>query len=552
MDLLQNKTIQKSLRSIDSYDIGICNQRYDVLHYLDKNPTENIEKLFNQILREETTYLGYYQIKHWIVCALMNDPDIVVKLFIDVVEQKINSIFCAINEHQKKINLSEYIQIWKCEESFFKKIRTIIRVYCCELAKYKLDKKNKSIQSILSLIHYTMFYNRIIAQNQDKISLDEISDGITDQINKQNINLLIDYIKSIDDLQKNVIDHSPDQYKNIISKILNNAVVIDQACMHQHILIKKHDETFYENNHKNDILKIASILGYYGDPKLVMLHYQKYMQTRIVESDVNIEFEYKVLQLISMKFNTKDRERLINSIRDIQITQKYTPAIQNAVVDMKSEKYKNIGVITPKILNPLFLMRNNWSIQQSNVKPNYPLELNAYLDICEKSYQQIKNNYEINWQANLGFVEFTANFSDRKVKIKSNMLQAIALSYFNTYGKMTSDLFSKVSNIDISLANKIIESLYNAGLIILSKDNTSFVPNRNNYVGERFVDLRKYFIDAFVKDEDKPLIVLSNKDTIASSNKDTIVSSNEDTNENNDFDESSEDYVSSEDEYDFE
>ena len=518
MDILKNPSIIHQLASRSFFDLGRNNERLDVIVRLNDNPVQKLEEVFNQIISEEKNNNGYYQLQNLFTGAQMVDPDIVINLIVKSISNKIATIKDAIFDSDgsvSSIDLAMYIQAWKNYKDFTQKLYNIIKNYQNYLVERKI-KSGKVSHDILSIMQICMLYDSIIDNPSTNI-LSIVSEELSD-IDKKNIDQLIDYIDSIRAfmIMKDFTNIDREKLSNIIKNIMKKTTIVNVMCAHMHNLLRSLtnkqsviDETEYEtvvaNNAEKKIIrkiyKIATILSTYADKIKLLACYSKFMQGRIIDlSYDNLEIELELVRRISGLLGKEDSQKLIDTIADI-INSKYAnQAIHAANIQVKSDEYKKLVAISPNVMNLVVLTKNVWRIYNtSDMEPIYPLELKCYFEIMSKCYASIYDGqYVVNWQPTLGSAQFEALLGSKKVAITCNILQAMALCYINDHIQVTAAQFSNDTLVNLELATKIFESLFEVNLLIYESTNEPvYIVNFQNYTGDCKIDIRRAFVEAF-------------------------------------------------------
>ena len=169
--------------------------------------------------------------------------------------------------------------------------------------------------------------------------------------------------------------------------------------------------------------------------------------------------EIELVRRLSSNIGKEDCQKLIDTLSDMINCKNANKIIQSANIKVKSNEYKNFGEIKTKSLTPIVLNKNIWKIYNTGkLSPNYPTEMKCYLDIISKSYLTIyEQKYVIDWQPTLGSAQFEAILGSRKVNITCNIMQAMALMYFNKKNNMTINNFVKDTMINQSYLKKFLK-----------------------------------------------------------------------------------------------
>ena len=530
MELLNNPAIKQQLSSRSFFDLSTNNDRLGVIVSIEDDPVARLGEIFQQIITNEKMDSSYYQLHNLFTHAQIVDQSVIINLVVDTIEKKIATIRDTIfddNDASRDgnsggIDLGIYIQIWKNYKDFSQKMYKLVKNYQQFLVDRNI-KTGKISHDILSIIQICMFYDSIVGETKNNI-LSMISTDLT-EIDHRNIEQLIDYIDSIRAfmVMKDFTKIDKEKLSGIIKTIMNQASIVNIMCAHMNNLLKSLtkkqnvvDESEYETVVANDaekktirkIYKMATILSTYAEKHKLLICYSKFMQSRIIDPKYdNLELEIEIIRRISGVLGKDESQKLINAIADIINTKNANQVIHVADIKITSDEYKNLINISTKILTPIVLTKSVWKIYNtSDMEPLYPLELKCYFDIITKAYCSIyKNDYVINWQPTMGSAQFEAQLGQKHVEITCNIVQAIALTYFNNNKKPTVAKFANDTFINPELAHKIFESLIEADLISClttdQTDNSIYVINTQNYTGDTKIDIRRKFIEVFEVEE---------------------------------------------------
>lgn len=522
MNILANSVIKEKILFRSYFDLCNNNKRLNIIITLNENPIDQVKRIFKKIIENDTINNGYYEIQNLFTQIQMVDPNMIINIIVDTIQEKNLIIQNAIyddNGNIDTLNIAMYIQIWQTYKDFSTRMYHLINNYLHFMAEKNI-KTGKISHDILSIIQICMFYESIVDKNKKSDILSEISENISD-IDKNNVEQLIDYIESIRVfmIMKEFTNINREKLFNIIKKIMNRTNIINIICAYVHGLLKKltnnqsvlNDSEYETTNVGNmerqtikKIYKIISILSVYSKKDKLLACYNKFMQIRIIDLAYdNLELEIELVRRISGAFGKEESQKLIDAISDIINTKNANNIIKTANIVVKTDEYKNLSNISTKILNPILLTKNVWKIYNvSDMEPIYPLEMKCYLDIISKSYCSIyQGAYVVNWQPTMGAAQFEANFGQKKVNITCNILQAMVLLYINDNHQTTSTKFAIDTLINNELSAKIFESLFEANLIIYMKTNQTndpiYIVNSKNYTGNDRIDVRKNFVDVF-------------------------------------------------------
>lgn len=507
--------------------------KFNIIIKLYENPIDKLGEIFNKLVTDEKINCGYYYLNNIHASSQIINPNIITDLITDVTEKKVMSIRDTIfdgNNILGTVTFAMYIQLWKSYKDFTFKMLNFIKIYqkpTVKLGKKSYDDKNddKNDTSGVKLLNSTIktFYDEILNTSDSNNILLKISKDLGD-INKKNIDQLIYFIDSIRKFIsiKEMIRIDSSTYYKIIQNIMSNVNNVNIMCSHIHDLLKNaynrplNDDIEYETTVLNDIddktvakiYKMIGILATYVETDILFLHYNKFMQIRIIDLKYgNLHLEIEIIKRMSNRLGINNSQKLINMITDIMNTKKFNDIIHKTDINIVSKEYSQITDLSTKKLNPIILNKCIWDIYNiSDIEPFYPPELKCYFDIISKIYCTVHDNkYGINWQPTMGSARFEALLGTKQVDITCNILQAIVLIYFNNNSKTTSKNFANETLINSKLADKIFDSLFEANIIIYlnSADDPIYMVNTRNYTGDNIIDIRYTFIKVF-ETENKP------------------------------------------------
>ena len=492
MELLNNHLVRSQLENNKCIKYSINNNDLQII-INDNNYRQKISSLFAKILSEDKINDGYYKLKNLFYCANMNDKEFVINSILSTITQKIDSIrYAIINENNVmiNINLGMYTQIWKSYKDFGVSMERIIKIYQPYLVSRDISVGNINYD-ILTILHICMFYKNIV-MTQDNL-FQKICNDIS-EINNNNIDELIDFLESVRFfvIMKNFINVDVISLTDAIKSVVKKTSVTNVLCQYVHkLLIKVNNKKMVSDNDYNTvntahletkiirkINKVVSILTSYSDQHKLLICYKKFMQARIIDlSYHNYDMEISIVKRMSRLLEKNDVEKLLSIITDMQNIRKYNIGLQNSN------------------LSPIVLSQELWDIDNIHMKINYPDEISERLEIISKHYSGIfENEYFVDWRPILGCAYFEAIINGKKLNINCNILQSIALIHLNK-GDFSAESFSVLTNIGLKLSEKILESIYNANLIVL-KQSESYTIN-THYMGDTNIDLIKIFIEAF-------------------------------------------------------
>lgn len=530
MDILENLKNKEEISSNKThYNLDVNNKRLNVIMMLEENPTDKLKEIFHKIISGDDIENGHYQLQNLFTLVKSNHQDAIINLIIDVIDKKIKTMHDTIyneNGELDPINLSMYIQLWEAYRAFTHKIYHIINHYQHYLVEKNIKVGNISYD-ILSVIQICMFYDGIIGKNSSNDNvLTIVSEEIAD-IDKKNIEQLIDYIDCIRTfiIMNEFTNINKDKLIAIIKNIMGKTAIVNTTCFYMNQLLKKLtnkqavlDETEYETTSSGTfekttirkIYKIATVLSLYADKKSLLHCYKKFMQIRIIDPTYdNLELEIELVRRISGTLGKDEAQKFIDNICDIITSRKANELIHEAEINVKTDEYKTYN--NPTILNPIILTKSSWGINNSNcVDLNYPMEIKCYLEMISKSYHSLYDGeYIIEWQSTMGYAQFEAILDSKKVDITCNILQAILLSYLNDNNKVSINQFAKDTYLNKNLAAKIFESLFEENIIISAdkqKNSLFYIINTMNYTGDTKLDIRSSFVKTFqVENDDIPI-----------------------------------------------
>lgn len=516
-ELLKNPKIKSQLVKNLSFDLIKNNNRTGVIITTTNDPVEELRKIFNKMLTFGEITEGYYTLQNLFSQVQMFDSDIVINLVVETILEKVKSIKESLfydDQSIDHINMAMYIQVWEIYRDFSKKMYLILKNYQNNMVEKNI-KSGKITCDIFSILQICAFHDSIITTPQTNI-LSRISNDLSD-IDKTNVEQLIDYIDSIRIfmLMQEFTNVNKENLFKVIKHLMAKTSVVNTVSAYMHTLLMKINQNGYkkveyitgnstdmEKETVKKVYKIATILSSYAEkPKLLFCH-TKFMQCRIIDPKYNnLELEVEIITRMAGLFGREDSQKLIDTITDIVNSRNVNNVIHKSQVVIKKNDYKKINVDS-NIINPLVLTKNIWKIYNiSELEPNYPTEMKCYLDIINKTYEcMFENKYYLEWQPTMGAAQFEVELGNKKVHITSNILQAVAFMYLNDNNKISVKKFSKDVSINEKLAEKILESLCDANLLVNANGNKSevvYIVNTQNYTGDIKLDIRQMFIDVF-------------------------------------------------------
>lgn len=519
MDLITNPLIDSQIKNQVFFDLAKNNNRLEIITFLNEDPLVELKYILNKIVHDNKVNGNYYRLNNLFKQAHLEKNnensavDIIVNLIIETICQKIKIIRDSLDNEDDDICLASYIQLWKSYKDFSQELYKLLKNNQKFLIERSI-KNNKISHDILSILEICMFYDLIIESNDTLLTF--VSKDLS-EINLHNIDQLIDYVDSIRAfiMMKEFTTISRDKLFEIIKNIMNKTDIINIMCIYMNNLLKNLtnkqlviDEMEYETTDSNDaerkiikkIYKIGTILSTYADKQKLLLCYTKFMQARIIDPNYdNLELEIEIIKRMSGTFGREESQKLIDKITDIVYSKNINQLIHKADVSIKNEEYQKLTNITPSIINAITITKNNWKIfNTSELEPIYPLEIKCYLDIIEKCYAFVQNNYFIQWQPTLGFAQFEVYLGMKKIEITCNILQAIVLCHLNSFPETTIENFSKITLIPLILTEKIFQSLFESNILTYHQlDQSIYIINHQNYTGDFKIDIRKTFIEMF-------------------------------------------------------
>lgn len=497
MNLLEHRLIQPKYNSRTSCQFTFNNDRLGVILPFSSNI--NLEDPYNNILKNKEADIGYYELRNLSNSIEMQDPDKIIDIIIGIIDKKLKILSESIFVDNSEIDMDMYIQVWNEYKNFSDQLYHIIRNHQTFMIEKNI-KIGKITHDIIGIIQLCMFYDNIV---KDRKTLSDISNGNVD-INKDNVEQLIDYIDSIRSfiLMKVFTTVDFEKIYRLIKNIMEQTTITNVMCAYIDDLLKKiRNETVTGSGESviiKKIYKITTILTTYSNKNKVMICYQKFLQTRILDlSYDNLELEIEIIRRMSGLLGKENSQKLIDIVIDIINTKKVNKSIQSVEIKISSEKYQKMK-IRPKIINPIVVNKRIWNIYNtSDMEINYPKEIQCYLDIISKSYLPIYNdNYVINWQPTISAAKIEAYLNFRRIIISCNMFQCILMMYLNDHPSTTVEQFSKDTSIYEELSGKIFKSLEDANLIVFDSDEDLYTIN-SKYTGNINLDIRKNFINSF-------------------------------------------------------
>jgi len=215
-----------------------------------------------------------------------------------------------------------------------------------------------------------------------------------------------------------------------------------------------------------------------------------------------LDTEVMLINIMSRVLSKYQYQQLRNAVEDMTECRKFCAIIRDNQINIGCSG--NIPVI-----NPIILRKNNWTIYNiSDMVINYPLVMKHCFEIVIKLFNQMHN---ITWQPTLGATKIEATFGNKKIKITCNILQAVALLYFNDHMIVTTESFSRDTLIGPMLTDKILASLSEVNLISIKTTSSQskspysetlqqYTVNHRNYTGDSIIDIRSKFVEVFTSE----------------------------------------------------
>ena len=510
MEVLQTYTVTKYLAKVSYYDLTADNKRLGLIQRQSNDPIALLQEKFTLLLTNDDVVYNYYQLQNLFTQIQINGPVTIYQLIISTLLQKSELIKEAITDTGGQINMSVYLQIWQIYQKDMQKIYHLVKNFIGASRKQP---------SIFPLIKHYLFYQQIIC-SQPHLLQDLVANIKAENINSKNITQLIDFINIIDRFRSvNISGIDKDSMYQTIKELVTNTHIINQCCLHLHRLILDHhyqkmtpipSENVYSTFKPeilakkllNKIYQLTLLLRTYADRERLFICYTKFMQSRITNSAYTIsglKREINLIKKIAGGIGQVRAQRLINALTDVVVSRHRNLAIKQAKIVVASEKYRCLGNFDLNIIEPLIIDQTNWIVHNvANLSPIYPIQLQCYLDIISKFWenQSEQSPQEIKWKPTLGWAQLEACLGGEiTITIICNILQAIALFYFTD--QYTIEQFIADSAINEELAQKIFHSLLLGNIIIETVDNYSI---NIHYCDTAKLDLRPYFIEAFEED----------------------------------------------------
>ncbi len=364
--LIKNPVIYNSLSKNTECDLSKSNRDFGIIvcHQIDSGA--KLQEIFDNIINGSDFDFGYYYLTNIFKNSQMSDPEIVVVTLINTINKKLGIIQEAIYGENKDnvVTFGIYNQIWENYKNFTKKIHSITTIFKHHLLEKKINT-GKIVHDVLSVLHICMFFNTVFTntsnlENQDNTHvLNSISDEIcsnSDKINKHNIDQLLDYIDSIRAfimMRNYSLIINENNLIVVIKKILSYTNIVNILCYHLNELLLSLTDKNLVHEFNNDsfqdkkkvaikkIYKIATILGSYVDPRILMIVHKKYMQSRIMNFAYdNLELEIEIIKRFSIVLGREKSQNLIDIIGDIIQSRQLTQNLKNVKLNITTEKYK--------------------------------------------------------------------------------------------------------------------------------------------------------------------------------------------------------------------
>lgn len=498
MDIVENKLIKDKLINEQSKYFK-CPENIKSMVCINpiNNTSETLSKLYeniDKIIQGNDSNINYYLMQKLFIDLEYISNNSSMYIFLKYIVNKIKTLSAVIKNENNNISLESYDQLWVDYRILCSKLFEIIKVYQKYLSENNICIK-KSSQNIISIFQTSIFYDYIFKEVFDNLLVQNF-----DQIeNFYQVDQLINYVDSFRMFsimapfvkKDNETNSKIDENKIIllIKKIINKNDVINLMCKYVDTLIKSYEGT----EHNRKIYKIMTILNCYSDPQVMLECYRKYFQSRIISvNKINVVLEKNILNKI-LKVPIKIHiYKLLNTMNDVETSKKYYETFMN-------DKIKN------KIYKPLLLNYKNWNIlNKTKIEPIYPKQMQKYFDHMNEIYDKISNSKKkIIWKSTMGTAKFNFKIGNNNIEVHCNMLQTILIFYLNEHSEVSLDKFSLDVQLNSELCIFIIRSLYESNLIIeKTKNGNIYVINKNNYTGDKYIDLHHVFISLFDIDQE--------------------------------------------------
>lgn len=562
MEILKNPNIQKQLNTKSQN----CNfqtnfQRLNIILNQKDNSIQNLKELFHSIINGKTNHFNYYQMQNLFKCAEINNPTIVVELFIEIITETIKNLRAT----EENLNLTLYIKIWKSYKNCVQKICPFIKNYQNHLLERNINAG--SLQTnIISIIEVCSFHDIIISELYQNNNLQQLFDPNNMVINKQNIDQLITCIDSLRTFiaMKNFTKVDNEKISSVIKSIVRYDDVVNSMCNLMDDLLKSLEPSKEDKKIIRKIYNIAIILSIYADAELFYNCYRRTMQARIIVPKYkNLDLEASLVRkickfledsngvktgvsdnvivnnnlcvsgLVSINDSTGARyitkgprrgskisirnannadntnnnannannnannaNNSANNSTNNTIHYKFNiKKLLNAINDIKN----SAKIHETDISHPIVLTKNAWELEKiSSMDPIYPTEFIYHLELANNAYSGFyKGEYSIDWQPSMGVAQFVMQLEKKTVEIKCNILQAIALMYLNDHSKTTAVMFAEDVRINLELAEKIFESLFEENILVRpNRGDKIYVVNVTSFHNdEKKIDIRQAFLD---------------------------------------------------------
>ena len=283
-----------------------------------------------------------------------------------------------------------------------------------------------------------------------------------------------------------------DYINNYISEKISHTDILNDILKKIHIMIIESND----NPAKiKDIKRIIKILNFFRDSDEIQLFYAKYLQTRLLNETHNLALEKELVSMIT-GIIANDAGKFMSCINDIEGNKFFWTVLKKIHIDRKSERAKKYRHIDSKILHPVIINKNSWTVY-NHLKIKMPEELQFCRDIIQKTYiESTVHSKDIDWLDAIGIVDYTVELNKHIINIRCNVLQATVFCYFNEgHQSINSDVLSKYINVEKKLCSHIISSMVHSDLLI--QVNKQYIINKNLHYADTKMNLIKKFHNMF-------------------------------------------------------
>uniref|UniRef100_A0A6C0C8Z5 Cullin family profile domain-containing protein n=1 Tax=viral metagenome TaxID=1070528 RepID=A0A6C0C8Z5_9ZZZZ len=464
---------------METFDLKINNSAMDVITYLTDDPHSFLRNIFQDILYQRPLNANYNY------SDAQESSDDIIKLLTQTVKQKTGMIQKTIN--YEKISLSFYVQIWKQYCAFMNELTIFVRdrhidlielssyaytqIFVDDIILFVIRPNNKTFidclfESVSAFIKTSTFEQEYFVENffDFLMSLIFFKDDPRLDLNKM--------IYDLTTLPQ-ILEILCCQIHTYLMEIRNDAAILDNP---KYYMMQPYDI-------KNRNISTATMIL-----DLLCAHvFNKDIDQR--NRFAVIYTNYLQLRITTPKYDNLDLE--------IMLAEKIWNRKNLAIVDIQNSLNTKYSYNADVKLNPLLLKKDNWIVDDVKLAINYPVKIKYHLDQISSHFP--KDN--INWQPTLGVFKFKTILGIRDVTITCNFLQAIALAYFDEQIEkiFTVQDFAAYTRINIALAFKIFESLYESYIIICNDESSLQYILNDQYNGVEKLDIRPIFVKVFEK-----------------------------------------------------